>query len=379
MKRENVKIMTKDGTVQKWETAQEGRSGVRLETAFYEVGVSKKNGFFLEEKANDLLQADKIYGKLPSFCKRAYECFLEGEGNLGILFSGPAGNGKTLAASVLARECLRNGIPVVKAEAYHPGIGEFLMLFENTVMFWFEDFDLNFVQIQPAAGRVSPQTELLKLFDTKGREKKLFVVTCREIVAMEDTLLNRPERVRYHFYLDNPTVAAAKEYFKEQIGNAPVPEEEREKALRFLEKARVNYDCLKALAQEMKKGCTFAETAQILNLVPPRQERFDFKLYFQNGEFLEAKRRLFDIFGKEEKRIRLSEEEGLSEYSVCFFPGDCTYEEETDRLTFAPDKIRMICETKKGRNGNERIPALLVCRRTPPKEVHYTRAEENDR
>lgn len=370
--------MKKDGTTQEWKTAQEGGSGVRLETVFYEVGMNKKMGFYLEEKEDVRLQADRVYGKIPLFCKNAYKCFREGDRNLGILFSGPAGNGKTLAASVLAKECLKNGIPVIKVEAYYPGIGEFLMRFEDTVMFWFENFDQNFVQIQPAAGRVSPQAELLKLFDGTEQKKKLLTVTCREIVGMEDILLNRPERVRYHFYLANPSVASAKEYFKAQVGNVPVPEKEQIKAMHFLEKAQVNYDCLNALAQEMKKGGTFAEAAQILNLVPPRQERFDFKLYFENGDVLEAKRRLFDIFGKEEKRIRLMEGEELSEYSVCFFPKDCVYEEKTERLTFAPDRIRLICEKKKGKPGNERIPSLLVCRRTPPKEVHYTWAEEEN-
>ena len=371
--------MKKVGTAQEWKAAQEGEGGVWLETGFYEAGMNKRTGFYLEERDFVPVQPDRIYGKIPLFCQNAYQCFREGDRNLGILFSGPAGNGKTLAASVLAKECLKSGIPVIKVEVYYPGIGEFLMQFENTVMFWFENYDQNFVQIQPAAGKVSPQAELLKLFDGKEQKKKLFAVTCREIVGMEDTLLNRPERVRYHFYLTNPSVSSAKEYFKVQVGNVPVPEEEQKKAMHFLEKAQVNYDCLNALAQEMKKGSTFAEAAQILNLVPPRQERFDFKLYFENGEVLEAKRRLFDIFGKEEKRIRLMEGEELSEYSVCFFPKDCIYEEETGRLTFSPDKIRLICETKKGRNGKERIPALLVCRRTPPKEVHYVWTEENDK
>lgn len=125
--------------------------------------------------------------------------------NLGVIFNGLKGTGKTIAAKILSN---RLGIPVLVVPASYNGILEFIssLCFEAVIL------------IDEAEKTFSETSDvLLKLIDGVYNEaRKLYVLTTNRL-TIDENLLGRPGRIRYIKEFGNLEVGALMEYINDNL------------------------------------------------------------------------------------------------------------------------------------------------------------------
>ena len=152
-----------------------------LPVGVYKACFSKFTGFFLE-KHPDVEIKEKIYGHHKEKVAKILSSFEKFDRNLGVIFSGDKGIGKSMAAKLMTQTSLEKGIPVILVNEYLPGISDLLNDIEQEVVVIFDEFDKTY---ESSSGRCGDrdsceddrQTEFLTLLDGFGVGKKLYVTT----------------------------------------------------------------------------------------------------------------------------------------------------------------------------------------------------------
>ena len=164
------------------------------------------------------------------------DSFVEGQKNLGVIFNGLKGTGKTIAAKVLSNKM---GIPVVIVDAPYPGLQNFIqsLAFECVVLI--DEAEKTFKE----DGEV-----LLKMIDGVYNEKrKLYLLTTNNLY-IDSNLLGRPGRIRYIKQFGNLTTNAVNEYIKYNLKNMS----KRDVVLKTVDTLEIStIDILKAIVDEV--------------------------------------------------------------------------------------------------------------------------------
>ena len=115
------------------------------------------------------------------------DVFVEGEKNLGVIFNGIKGTGKTLSAKLL---CNALGLPVLIVQSPYEGLVNFLqsLCFECVV----------FIDEAEKTFKMGEDDDvLLRLIDgVYNQTRKLYILTTNQL-TLNDNLLGRPGRIRY--------------------------------------------------------------------------------------------------------------------------------------------------------------------------------------
>ena len=164
------------------------------------------------------------------------DSFVEGQKNLGVIFNGLKGTGKTIAAKVLSNKM---GIAVVIVDAPYPGLQNFIQsrAFECVVL------------IVEAEKTFKEDGEvLLKMIDGVYNEKrKLYLLTTNNLY-IDSNLLGRPGRIRYIKQFGNLTTNAVNEYIKDNLKNMS----KRDVVLKTVDTLEIStIDILKAIVDEV--------------------------------------------------------------------------------------------------------------------------------
>lgn len=133
------------------------------------------------------------------------DVFVEGNKNLGVIFNGLKGTGKTIASKILSN---RMGLPVLIVPEAYDGLPGFIqsLCFECIVLI--DEAEKTFRD----NGDV-----LLKMIDGVYNEsRKLYVMTTNRL-TIDENLLGRPGRVRYIKQFGNLTANAVAEYIKDNL------------------------------------------------------------------------------------------------------------------------------------------------------------------
>ena len=164
------------------------------------------------------------------------DVFVNGQKNLGVIFNGLKGTGKTIAAKILSN---RMGMPVVIVDAAYPGLQNFIqsLCFECTVL------------IDEAEKTFKDEGEvLLKMIDGVYNEKrKLYLLTTNNL-HLDPNLLGRPGRIRYIKQFGNLTASAVDEYIKDNLVDMSMKDQVL-KAVDTLEISTI--DILKSIVDEV--------------------------------------------------------------------------------------------------------------------------------
>ena len=199
------------------------------------------------QKIADKFEFDfKIYelGTEPMIrlIKRTWESavFASGEKNLGVIFNGIKGTGKTLSAKLL---CNAIGLPVVAVQNNCKGLLPFLQSLNFECVVFIDEAEKTFPKGED--GDV-----LLRLIDGAFNvRRRLYILTTNQM-TLNENLLGRPGRIRYHFEFTNLLPSAIEEYLDDNL----LPEHlgQREKILEQIDLLEIStIDILKALVDEV--------------------------------------------------------------------------------------------------------------------------------
>ncbi len=206
---------------------QRGSTGARL-------GLRKiAERFLFDYKIYDL-GAEDIMVKIERTLNP--RIFIESNHNLGVIFNGLKGTGKTIAAKILSN---RLGIPVLIVPEAYNGLLEFIssLCIECVVL------------IDEAEKTFRGHSDvLLKLIDGMYNEsRKLYILTTNEL-SIDDNLLGRPGRIRYIKQFGNLEVNALREYINDNL----IDKSKTADVLKQVDLLEIStIDILKALIEEV--------------------------------------------------------------------------------------------------------------------------------
>lgn len=184
--------------------------------------------------------------------------FKMGRKNLGVIFNGLKGTGKTIAAKLLSNKI---GMPVVIVPQAFDNIQSFIqnLNFECTVLI--DEAEKTFK---------SNQECLLKLIDGVYNDyRKLYIMTTNRL-SIDENLIGRPGRIRYIKYFGNLTVKAVADYIEDNL----IDKNMRNEVLDVVDTLEIStIDILKAVVDEFNiHGCI--PDGNMLN-IPKANYRFD--------------------------------------------------------------------------------------------------------
>ena len=273
----------------------------KLPAGFYYINFDPMKGFSLS-KRNDIKVDEKIYGEHERNLHIITEGFKHSNRNIGVIFSGDKGLGKSLVAKKLCENMKeKEGIPVIIVDQYIPDIVQFIESIDQTVVLFFDEFDKMFSNtkddddnfIRPRRSNhsrfisipkrtTSEQDSMLSLFDGTSSGKKMFVLTCNSIYNLNDCLINRTGRFHYHVRFEYPNRNDIKEYLIENLNN--FDNGIIEKVQNFAMLTRLTYDSLRSICFELNLGRKFEEIINLLNIINYEDDLFLASVVLSNGE-----------------------------------------------------------------------------------------------
>ena len=178
------------------------------------------------------------------------DVFVDGKKNLGVIFNGLKGTGKTIASKILSN---RMKMPVVIVPAAFDGLLGFIqsLCFECTILI--DEAEKTFKE----DGDV-----LLKMIDGVYNEsRKLYILTTNRL-SIDENLLGRPGRVRYIKQFGNLTAKAVGDYIKDNLRD----QSKKEQILDVVDILEIStIDILKAIVDEVNIHGTITENS-LLNI-----------------------------------------------------------------------------------------------------------------
>ena len=228
----------------------------QLPIGVYEVGIDI-SGWFLTKTADKFVFNYKIYDLQRGFIDHVKKTYNNTSGNLGVLFNGTRGTGKTVSAKVLANEL---NLPVILVKSMgndNDGLISYLSSFNFDCIFFFDEFEKQFNE---------GDHSILQIMDGvyNSEFRKVFLLTTNEL-NINPNLLSRPSRIRYVREFGNLNKEVVEEYLNDNLkDNAG-----REDLLSYIDTLTIStIDILKAIVEEVNiHGVeSFLETKKFFNV-----------------------------------------------------------------------------------------------------------------
>ena len=224
------------------------------------------------------------------------EVFVSGEKNLGVIFNGLKGTGKTLSAKLL---CNALDLPVVIVQYPYEGLVNFLQSLCFECIVFIDEAEKTFKKGED-------DDVLLRLIDgVYNQTRKLYILTTNQL-TLNDNLLGRPGRIRYRFEFGNLLPKAVKDYLDDNL--LPEYVDQRKNILEQVDLLEIStIDILKALVDEVNiHGCL--PESQCLN-IPTATHAFEVLEFYYITELDKYKggKVFIDKHMKEDETTTISE------------------------------------------------------------------------
>jgi len=258
-----------------------------LPSSIYEVHYERDAGFSLNEIEQAFNATSKLYGEVESITGRVLSTFEKVEGNIGALFTGPKGVGKSLTVRNICKEAIKKGLPVIFAKKYFSNISQFIETIYQPCVVVFDEFEKIYPVRRPSDHNdLEGQESFLNLFDSSLAGKKLFLLTCNDWFDLSQFLLNRPGRIHYHFRYHSLTADEISAYCTDNLvkeRHSFIPEI-------CTSGARIpsfSYDMLRSMVFELNNyNYSLDEVKKALNINAQEYTAIDFKVYLKSGEIV---------------------------------------------------------------------------------------------
>lgn len=237
-----------------------------LPTGFYKLEAAPMRGFYLD-KADYNTAHGKIYGKSDVIASHVADAYEKSDRSLGVLFSGGKGLGKSLTTRLII-EKLMSRHPVIIINKYIDGMFDFLEPIKN-VVYLFDEFEKtmrgNVNEQSSNNNATTKQDQILTFLDgTASGTHNLFLFTVNEKRELNDNLLSRPGRIRYHYQFESCDAETIRNYCKDNLKR---PELESEIVDTLTATRYVSLDIVRALVDEVNTyDVTVSEAMNYLNI-----------------------------------------------------------------------------------------------------------------
>lgn len=209
-----------------------------LPKGIYEVKESM-TGYYLNRLGDSFVFNYKLYGINNEFISHFIKTYNNTTGNLGVLFNGIKGTGKTVTAEEL---CNRLELPVIIVKSCK-GEDDMLKFLATQInfdcIFFFDEYEKEFKE----------SSSVLSFMDGvhNSQYRKIFLLTTNEL-DINDNLLGRPSRIRYIRSFGN----LPEETTLELLNDILIDKGAIEPVLDLIRQMQiVTVDLVKALAQEV--------------------------------------------------------------------------------------------------------------------------------
>ena len=200
------------------------------------------------------------------------EYFKSKKQNLGIVYNGTKGSGKTIEAKILANEM---DMPVLIVSYYEKGILEFIQSLEFECTILIDEAEKTFSTDNQDADQT-----LLKIIDgVYNSSRKLYILTTNTL-KLNENLIGRPGRIRYIKEFKNLPLEFIKEFLDENL--LPEYQDKRCEIITAIESVEIStIDILKSIVDEVNIHGKINESSN-LN-IPMANKYFDI-IYFKHEE-----------------------------------------------------------------------------------------------
>lgn len=169
------------------------------------------------------LSHGKIYGNSQFRANHIVEAFRknDAEHNLGVLLSGGRGLGKTLTTRLVIEQ-LKDDYPIIVISEYMHGMADFLSHLKNTVILMdeFEKFMVGNINGDDNKEEQTKQETLLSVLDgNTGSAGNLYLLTVNNTHRLDENLISRPGRIRYHYVYNSEDAAVVKAYCLDNLND----------------------------------------------------------------------------------------------------------------------------------------------------------------
>ena len=174
-------------------------------------------GWYLHKTADRFEFPYKLYDLQNDFLLHLKKTYEHTTGNLGILFNGIRGTGKTVTAKMFAN-MLNLPIIIVKSMGDdNNGLISYLSSFNFDCIFFFDEFEKQFNE---------NDCSILQFMDGvySSNSRRVFLLTTNSL-SVNENLLSRPSRIRYIREFGNLEEKVVREYLKDNLKDQDATEE----------------------------------------------------------------------------------------------------------------------------------------------------------
>ena len=238
-----------------------------LPAGFYKLEAAPMRGFYLE-KTDFKTEHGKIYGKSEMIAAHVAEAYEKAAGNMGVLFSGGKGLGKSLTVRLIVNK-LMGSHPVIIINKYVNGMFDFLGGIAEAV-YVFDEFEKTMrgnaeSQNNSSDSTTTKQDQILTFLDgTAAGTHNLFLLTVNNKNELNENLLSRPGRIKYHYRFENCDADTIRNYCKDKLKKKDFESEivDTLAATRY-----VSLDIVRALVEELNDyDVSVREAMEYLNI-----------------------------------------------------------------------------------------------------------------
>ena len=189
----------------------------QLPIGIYNICVSPKGEWYLNRYVDKFTFDYKLYDIENEFINHFIKTYKNSSGNLGCLFNGIKGTGKSVAAKLIANQLELPIIIVKNMDDHNQTMIEYLSSINSNCVLFFDEFEKNFD---------SDDSTVLQIMDGvyNSEFRKVFLLTTNNL-HINKNLLGRPSRIRYVKQFGNLSLNAINEFLKDTLNNQEYSQE----------------------------------------------------------------------------------------------------------------------------------------------------------
>lgn len=198
------------------------------------------SGWWLEKTGDSFIFPYKIYSLERDFLDHVKKTYNSTNGNLGILFNGTRGTGKSVSAKILANELKLPVIIVKSMGENNSGQISYLSSFNFDCVFFFDEFEKQFGD---------KDCSILQFMDGvyTSNYRRVFLLTTNEL-SVNENLLSRPSRIRYVREFGNLDRKIVEEYLDDNLSD----QANRKELIDYVDTLTIStIDILKSIVEEV--------------------------------------------------------------------------------------------------------------------------------